>query len=173
MAEAFTLYVGRVKTAMPKMKPARSVLLLTYGTLALAAGIGIGEAAISLEILGPRSDADRTVLEQRVESARAIEAALHKPLPAIAALPPITATLANPGKVVARDQSGRGAWSGLNSLPPGARDAMAKAGAETAGFDGASSSAANDTASSGVSSSNESSTSRYSVKYDRATRSGF
>jgi hypothetical protein len=158
---------------MPKMKPARSVILLTYGTLALATGLGISATAISLEILGPRSDPDQTVLEQRVESAREIEAALHKPLPAIAALPSITAALANPGKVAARGHSGRGTWSALNSLPPGARDAMAKASAETSGFNGASISAANNIASSDSSSPNEASTSHYSDKYDRATRAGF
>jgi hypothetical protein len=148
---------------MPKMKPARSVLLLIYGTVALATGLGIGEAAISLEILGPRSDAERTVLEQRVESAREIKAALHKPLSPIAALPPITAKLANPVKVAAREHAGRGTWSAANSLPQGALNAMAKASPETSVFDGASSSA----------SPSESSTSHSSVKYDQATRAGF
>ena len=145
---------------MPKMEPARSVLLLTYGTMALAMGLGISQAAISLEIFGPRSDAERTVLEQRVESAREIKASLHKPLLPIAALPPITAKLANPVKAAAREQPGRVPWLAANSLPSGALDAMAMA------------KASNDVASSDTSS-HASSSSRYSVPFDRATRAGF
>jgi hypothetical protein len=111
-----------------KMKPSRPVLLLLYGTLAFATGLGISEATISSEVLGPRSDIERTLLEQRIASDREIRGSLRTPLPAVAPLPPITAKLSKPDavKVAARQPNRRNPWLATNSLPPEALDAMAK-----------------------------------------------
>jgi hypothetical protein len=101
--------------------------IFIYASVALMTGLGLSEAVIALQILGPRTEVDQTVLEQRIASAREISRALSTPLPPLEPLPVITAQLANSRAVrVASPSSARNPWSKTNSLPPEALDAMAK-----------------------------------------------
>ena len=102
--------------------------IFIYASVALMTGLGLSEAVIALQILGPRTEVDQTVLEQRIASAREISRALSTPLPPLEPLPVITAQLANSRavRVASSPSSARNPWSKTNSLPPEAIDAMAK-----------------------------------------------
>jgi len=110
------------------MKPGRFTTFFLYAAAAFIIGLVLSEAVIALEILGPRTAVDKTLLDQRIASSREIQQALRTPLPPIEPLPPITAQLANPRaiKVASSPSSAKNPWSKTNSLPPEALDAMAK-----------------------------------------------
>jgi hypothetical protein len=110
------------------MRLGRFTKFFLYAGAALVAGLVVSEAVIALEILGPRTEADKTLLDQRLASSREIKQALSTPLPPIDPLPPITAHLANPRavQVASAPPSSKNPWSKTNSLPPEALDAMAK-----------------------------------------------
>ena len=83
----------------------------TLGTAALLSGTG----AVSTS-----EEREKTLLDERMNSARLIRQALAKPLPAIEPLPPITArrTGPEPSKMAAREKT-------KLKLSAAARDAMA------------------------------------------------
>ena len=109
------------------MKTGRFTRFFIYAGTALLIGLSVSQAVIALEILGPRVQVDKTLLDQRVASSRDIKQALSTPLPPVEPLPPITARPANSRAVqVASSPSSKNPWSKTNSLPPEALDAMAK-----------------------------------------------
>jgi hypothetical protein len=90
-------------------------------------GLGLAEAVIAMQMLGPSNEVENTLLAQRIASGREIREALNKPLPPIEPLPAVTAKLANPPAVKIADSASRkNPWSKTNSLPPDAINAMAK-----------------------------------------------
>jgi hypothetical protein len=117
------------------MKLGRFTRFSIYAGVALMIGLGLGEAVIGLEILGPGTGVDKTMLDQRIASAREINQALSTPLPPIEPLPPITAKLANSRavQVASSPSSARNPWAKTNSLPPEALNAMAKSLTSPAG----------------------------------------
>jgi hypothetical protein len=109
------------------MKVGRFTKFVIYAGAALVAGLVASETVIGLEILGPRNEVDKTLLQQRIASSREIQKALSTPLPPPEPLPPITAHLANAKTAqTASSSSAKNPWSKTNSLPPEALDAMAK-----------------------------------------------
>lgn len=109
------------------MRTGRFTKLFIYSGTALLIGLGISQAVVALEILGPRVQVDKTLLDQRIASSREIKQALSTPLPPVEPLPPITAQLANSRAIqTASSPSAKNPWSKTNSLPPEALDAMAK-----------------------------------------------
>ena len=107
------------------MKVGRFTKFVIYAGAALVAGLVASETVIGLEILGPRNEVDKTLLQQRIASSREIQKALSTPVPPPGPLPPITAHLAN-AQSVQTASSAKNPWSKTNSLPPEALDAMAK-----------------------------------------------
>jgi hypothetical protein len=161
-----------------KMKLGRFTKSFIYASVALILGLGLGEAVIALEILGPRTEVDKTLLQHRIASAREINQALDTPPPPVEPLPPITARLANSQAVqVASRPSAKNPWSKTNSLPPEALDAMARSlNTFSAPESDHSSAYVADSGSSeaGDASRRTSSSARYSRKFDRAAgNSGF
>src|SRR5215213_3178803 len=81
-------------------------ILLSYvavlSVLALVVAYGFTRATIASEE-GDRR-VEKTVLNQRLESAREIRQALGRPVPPLDPLPPINAKLANPEKVANVEQ---------------------------------------------------------------------
>ena len=109
------------------MKTGRFTRFFIYAGTALLIGLSVSQAVIALEILGPRVQVDKTLLDQRIASSREIKQALSTPLPPVEPLPPITAQLANSRAVqMASSPSSKNPWSKTNSLPPEALNAMAK-----------------------------------------------
>ena len=95
-----------------KIKLGRFTRSFIYASVAVILGLGLGEAVIALEILGPRTDLDKTMLQQRIASAREIHQVLSSPLPAVEPLPPITTRLASSRAVqVASQPSAKNPWS--------------------------------------------------------------
>jgi hypothetical protein len=74
-------------------------LLLIYagvlGVLALVVGYGFTKVTVASEEAARRSEQEKTVLAERIESAREIRRALARPVPPPDPLPPITAKPAN------------------------------------------------------------------------------
>jgi len=110
------------------MNVGRFTKVFIYAGAAVVAGLVLGETVIALEILGPRTEVDSTLLQQRIANSREIKKALSTPVPPPEPLPPITAHLANSRAVQAASSSSpaKSPWSKTNSLPPEALDAMAK-----------------------------------------------
>jgi hypothetical protein len=109
--------------AMPKHRRSIPSLVMTYagvfGIVAFTTAYALSNAAL---LLGD-SDAsmrDKTVLDQRIASAREIREALSRPLPPVAPLPPITAKVAKPNSVAAREPRERevspNSFAGLSIL---------------------------------------------------------
>src|SRR5215218_8060458 len=77
-------------------------LLLIYaglfGILALIIGYGFTKVTMASEEATRRAQQEKTLLNERIESAREIRRALARPVPPPDPLPPITAKLANPEK---------------------------------------------------------------------------
>jgi len=78
-----------------------------FASVALAFGYGLSHSTVVTNSIETRPE--KTVLAQRVDTAREVRQALAKPLPAVEPLPPVTAKLANqpPQKstsVAVRDQ---------------------------------------------------------------------
>jgi hypothetical protein len=112
--------------AMPRHR-SLPALLLVYSTVVATVILGGGWVAASV-IGNPEevteSQRTKSILDERIATAREIKAILARPQPKIEPLPPITATLANPNasKVAIRsplDQPKK------HKLSPGALDAMA------------------------------------------------
>jgi len=98
-------------------------LLLIYagvcGTLALGTGYGFSYFTTATGENARISRTEKTVLDQRIASAREIREALSRPLPAIEPLPPITAKVAkNNVNVAARQhrESREGAVSNFANI---------------------------------------------------------
>jgi hypothetical protein len=70
-----------------------------FGVLALVVGYGFTKVTMASEEAARRSEQEKTLLNERIESAREIKRALARPVPPPEPLPPITAKLANPTKV--------------------------------------------------------------------------
>ena len=74
-------------------------LLLIYvsvlGILALIVGYGFTKVTVASEEATRRSEQEKTVLAERIESAREIRRALARPVPPPDPLPPVTAKLAH------------------------------------------------------------------------------
>ena len=110
--DPFALYLRRaIGKAMSNREQGKAWKLLMHldvvGSVALASGYGLSRATIVTDVFESR--AEKTVLAQRVDTAREIREKLAKPLLPVEPLPPITAKLANqaPRKstvVAARDQ---------------------------------------------------------------------
>lgn len=83
-------------------------LLLVYagvcGTLALGTGYGFSYFTAASGENAKLSRTEKTVLDQRIASAREIREALSRPLPPVEPLPPITAKVAKNNQVAAREQ---------------------------------------------------------------------
>jgi hypothetical protein len=90
----------------------------------VACGIGYGFIRTTVAIANARAESkrDKTILDERIASARKIRAILSKPQSPIEPLPPVTATLANPhpSQVVGLDNKRKPI-----RLPKEARDAFA------------------------------------------------
>ena len=95
---------------------------------ALVAGLGLAEAVVGMQLLGPSTEVENTLLAQRIANGREIRHALSTPLPPLEPLPPITAQVANAPavKVASSPSSRKNPWSKTNALPPEALEAMAK-----------------------------------------------
>src|SRR4051794_12540607 len=95
-----------------------SALILIYasvfGVLALVAGYGFTKVTMASEEAARRSEQEKTLLNERIESAREIKRALARPVPPPEPLPPITAKLANHMKVANPEEPKRPA-SGKHS----------------------------------------------------------
>ena len=83
-------------------------ILLSYvgvlSVLALVMAYGFARATRASEESTRRTEQEKTVLNQRLESAREIRQALARPVPPPDPLPPINAKLANPEKVANVEQ---------------------------------------------------------------------
>lgn len=110
------------------MKPGCFTRFFIYAGTALLIGLSVSQAVIALEILGPRVQVDKTLLDERIASSREVKQALSTPLSPVEPLPPITAQLANSRavKMASSPSSAKNPWSKTNSLPPEALDAMAQ-----------------------------------------------
>lgn len=117
---------------MRKPEP-KSPWLLYTGTLA----VGVAVIAVSLVAIGhasvglmQRTERDRTFLDQQIESAREIRAALAKPIAMPAPLPPVTArplrdvtaASAEPPRLPARTPKYARQGMDAMAMAPGARN---------------------------------------------------
>jgi hypothetical protein len=103
-------------------------LLLLYslilGTLFTGAALGVSQIR-SLDVPAAPRSREKTVLDERITSAREIKLSLAKPMPRLEPLPPITAKAANPTpSKVARVSEDKPRKRGLS---PQALNAMAMA----------------------------------------------
>ena len=85
---------------MPDREWSTPALLLVYvsvlGILALVVGYGLTKVTMASDEAARRAEREKTVLKERLESAREIRRALARPVPPPDPLPPITAKPANP-----------------------------------------------------------------------------
>ena len=111
-------------------------LLLIYaglfGILALIVGYGLTKVTVASEEATRRAQQEKTLISERIESAREIRRALARPVPPPDPLPPITAKLANSRVATEVTHFGKPklAESGNSNpsrlkVPPAARNAMA------------------------------------------------
>jgi hypothetical protein len=88
------------KLEMPTNNRSIPFLLTVYvgvlGTLALAAGFAYSSVTFETAEAAAQSRSEKTVLDERIATAREIKDALRKPIPRPEPLGPITAKLANP-----------------------------------------------------------------------------
>jgi hypothetical protein len=95
-------------------------LLLIYagvcGTLALGTGYAFSYLSVATGDSAKLSRTEKTVLDQRLASAREIREALSRQLPGPEPLPPITAKVAKNNQVAAREKSREGAVSDFANI---------------------------------------------------------